>query len=389
MTSTALPITIVNQTTHPIVYCYIVGLSSNNNDQLMFISSDGCTPYLPPNVTSTVTPLQQDCSIQLGCPGKSISVTIPHMDSARMYFSFANKLKFFLNPGSNGPACVQPSPSNPSDPNYNCVWDFTEFTFNSSCLYFNITYVDFCAMPVAASLVTTTGQTDHVAGMPINGVRNICNELNAQTNIDGQPWSSLIQTDSSGDIIRIISPNLAAALNSSSFAGYYDCYVNQVWKQYASVHLSIDTQAQWGVVSGEISNNAFSISTASFAKPSTQDIFSCSTGPFACGSDPLTNCLIPRLAAAFNRSTLLSSCTTPDPAGPSSFYVAPITNHYAKAVHCQLLDGRGYAFPYDDVAATGGPDQSGSLYTGNPQALTVTVGGNGAYVNVNSPVINQ
>jgi hypothetical protein len=303
----------------------------------------------------------------------------------------ANKLQFFCNPGSNGPCCVQPSPTNESDPNFGYQWDFSEFTYNKDVLYFNISYVDFICLPMAAELTTTNGTVDQVSGMAINGLRNICSALQAQSMVDGQSWQNLIQKDSNGNVLRVLSPNQAVAVNPSLFVGYYYQYVNQVWSQYDCVNLSVDTQAGWGVVQGNVNsgNNTLTLGTCSFSKPSTQDIFSCSTGPFACGSDAETNCLIPRLAAAFNRSTLLTNTSTPDPTGPGSFYKCGITNHYARCVHEQLLDSRGYAFPYDDVAASGGPDQSGSVYDGSPKTLKLYVGGNGARVDPSAAVINQ
>jgi hypothetical protein len=69
--------------------------------------------------------------------------------------------------------------------------------------------------------------------------------------------------------------------------------------------------------------------------------------------------IVPRLAAAFNRSTLLIDADQPDGENPADYYANPVTNHYARIVHATSLDGRGYAFPYDDVAPTGGADQSG------------------------------
>lgn len=42
-------------------------------------------------------------------------------------------------------------------------------------------------------------------------------------------------------------------------------------------------------------------------------------------------------------------------------------------MHAASLDDCGYAFPYDDVAPTGGADQSGSVSTGSPAQLAVTV----------------
>lgn len=47
-------------------------------------------------------------------------------------------------------------------------------------------------------------------------------------------------------------------------------------------------------------------------------------------------------------------------------------------MHAANLDGRGYAFPYDDVTPTRGVDQSGAVQDGSPKLLTVVVGGGNA-----------
>jgi hypothetical protein len=84
--------------------------------------------------------------------------------------------------------------------------------------------------------------------------------------------------------------------------------------------------------------------------------------------------ILPRLAAAFNRTTLLIDSSQPDGENPANYYSNPQTNHYARIVHATTLDGRGYAFPYDDVAPSGGADQSGAVSSGSPALLTVTLG---------------
>jgi hypothetical protein len=83
--------------------------------------------------------------------------------------------------------------------------------------------------------------------------------------------------------------------------------------------------------------------------------------------------LTPRLSAAFNRSTLLSGSS--EPATSNNYYLTSPTNHYSRILHATNLDGRGYAFPYDDVAPTGGADQSGSVFSSTPSLLTITIGG--------------
>ena len=63
-----------------------------------------------------------------------------------------------------------------------------------------------------------------------------------------------------------------------------------------------------------------------FAKPTARDIFGCSTGPFATGSNQQTNAIIPRLAAAFNRSTLLVASEHPNKVAPGQYYQNAVTN---------------------------------------------------------------
>ena len=84
--------------------------------------------------------------------------------------------------------------------------------------------------------------------------------------------------------------------------------------------------------------------------------------------------IIPRLAAAFNRSTLLIDSDQPDGEDPADYYANATTNHYARIVHATEIGGLGYAFPYDDVTANGGVNQSGPVSSGSPALLSVTVG---------------
>ena len=65
------------------------------------------------------------------------------------------------------------------------------------------------------------------------------------------------------------------------------------------------------------------------------------------GRDEQRNARDPaRLAAVFNRSTLLIDSGQPDGENPADYCTSAITNHYARIVHATAIDGRGYAFPY-------------------------------------------
>ena len=61
---------------------------------------------------------------------------------------------------------------------------------------------------------------------------------------------------------------------------------------------------------------------------------------------------------------------------PSHYYAPPATNYYSRYVHDAEIDGKGYAFAYDDVS----PDQSeyntaGLVAVPDPCEMTVYVGG--------------
>ncbi|OAP56276.1 hypothetical protein AYL99_09455 [Fonsecaea erecta] len=373
--SSSLQIALQNQTSSSTVYAYVTGQALDRGNALFLLSADGRTPYYPTSPGAVGSPIPQNCAIALGAPGHSVTVTVPHIAGGRIWFSIGAPLKFLLNPG---PALVEPSVTNPSDPNANIDWGFAEFTFNQDQLYANISYVDFVGPPIALTLTTQSGATQHVSGMPANGLDIVCNGLRAQHAADGQGWDKLIVSHN-GKNLRALSPNQGMVTNPSLFANYFDGYINKVWQKFGGQSMSIDTQASFGTVSAKVNNQGtLNFGGSSFSKPSTRDVFTCSTGPFATGANAETNTIIPRLAAAFNRSTLLVSNAFPAP--QSTYYKDATTNHYSRIVHSANLDGKGYAFPYDDVQPNGGADQSGEVHAGDPKLFTVTVGGTNATV---------
>jgi len=340
----------------------------------VLLQADGKSLYYPTSPSSNGSPLAVDCGIQLGPPGSNTVVTIPQIAGGRIWFCVGGPLTFLLNPG---PGLVEPSVSNPSDPNYNKSWDFCEFTFNNAQMFINISYVDFVCLPISLTLASQTGTSQHVSGMPANGLATVCSNLIAQNNQDGAGWNQLV-IQSGGQNLRALSPVQGIVMNGNLFNGYFQNYVDQVWQKYSSQNLTINTQAQWGTVNGTVVNGLLTFpGVGTFGQPAANDIFSCSTGPFAASPTNTAEMgnLGARLAAAFNRSTLLLDSVQPDNEQVSTYYTTSPTNHYARIVHAVNLDGRGYAFPYDDVGPSGGADQSGSISDGSPGLLTVAVGG--------------
>jgi len=372
-TAATVSFSLQNNTGSDTVYAFVTGLSINDNNALVLLQSDGQTLYYPTSPAATGSPLAANCAIPLGPSGGSpVTITVPQLAGARLWFSIGTPITFLLNPG---PALVEPSVTNPSEPNINMTWDFAEFTYNSAQLFANISMVDFTCLPIGLTLTDTSGNTQSVAGLPNGGLDTVCAGLTAQQNADGNPWTDLI-VSSGGQNLRALSPQNGLVGNASFLSGYYDNYVSQVWQMYESTTLTVDTQASYGTVSGQVSNGVLTFpGVGSFAQPATADILSCSTGPFStAGAGGEVLAIIPRLAAAFNRSTLLIDSSQPDGENPADYYANATTNHYARIVHATLTGGLGYAFPYDDVTPNGGVNQSGAVSSGSPSQLTVTVG---------------
>ncbi|OWO98541.1 transcription factor Cys [Marssonina coronariae] len=350
-----------NRTQSSDVFAYITGLSLENNNHPCLIKADGKTPYYPSSPAQVLQPLSENCSIKLGDPGSITTVTIPELAGGRIWFALGKELKFLINPG---PAIVEPSISNPSDPNMDLEWDFCEFTFANGLLYANISYVDFVSLSISLTLTPTEGDDQKVLGLKPEGLQQLVDGLQSQNSIDGTDWDKLVHV-ANGKPLRVLSPNNAIVMAGGNlFQGYYDSYVNQVFDMYTTTPLAIDTQAHWGQVNGQVSSNAINFpGLGSFGKPSTADIFSCSSGPFADNAGALGP-LTARICAGFNRSTLLNDQVHPNAEKVNDYYKTPITNHYARLVHEANIDRRGYAFPYDDVPAGGGGiDQSGRVRT--------------------------
>ncbi|KEF52971.1 uncharacterized protein A1O9_10878 [Exophiala aquamarina CBS 119918] len=347
------------------MYAVVSGKAIDHNNSLFLLSSDGKTPIYP----TAEGPIHEDISIEMHA-GQPTTITIPHIAGGRIYFSRNKKLEFTLNPG---PSLVEPSVTNASDPNYLTEWGFVELTFNKDQLYANISYVDFVgSIPTGLSLETASGATQHVSGMGADGLESVCQGLMQQRQRDGKGWDQLI-VQPQGRPLRVLSLNQVVKIKPDIFADYYDKYIDQVWQHLSSSEVAIDTQMAAGVVKARVQGDKLSVGKSQFAKPTTLDILSCDSGAFATGSDAEVNAIIPRIAAAFNRSTLLDTQSFPE--DKALHYKNQVTNHYSRVVHEHNSDGKGYAFPYDDVQKTGGPDQSGEVHASDATLLTVTVGG--------------
>ncbi|CAL9340615.1 glycoside hydrolase family 64 protein [Streptomyces sp. enrichment culture] len=305
-----------------------------------------------------------DAAIPGPAPGQSATIRIPKF-SGRIYFSYGQKLVFRLTTGG----LVQPAVQNPADPNRNILFNWSEYTLNDSGLWLNSTQVDMFSAPYSVGVQRADGSTASTGRLRPGGYNGFFNALR------GQPggWAGLIQTRSDGTVLRALSP-LYGVETGALPASVMDDYVNRVWRKYATTTLTVTPFADqpgvkyYGRVSGDVMNftNGAGAVVTSFQKPDASSVFGCHRRLDA-PNDQVRGPISRTLCAGFNRSTLLVNPNQPD-SGAADFYRDAVTNHYARAVHAQMADGKAYAFAFDDVG-----HHESLVHDGNPRQAHLTL----------------
>ena len=358
------------------VYGYVTGTDSNN--KLVMLTNSG-TFYYP--TTSSATPedipASADVALKLGGHGSSTEFTTPdYISSARLWFSEGKALQFSV---TNTGGLVEPSSANDNDPNASTNWGFVELTYTEDGgLYANLSFVDMLGLPLGMEMQASGNVTQSALGPHGAAVAEVCDNLKAQAGRDGHPWHKLCKNDSKGNLIRVVSPQTYIGQDTSAFSSYYENYVEQVYKQFASEPLHVQTQEGSGLVNCSAASGSLSCEgdDQPFTKPSTEDIFGCNSGPFANTGNDIHLAILPRLCAAFNRATLhLPGGNVQPSLPPWHYYSPPANNWYSAFVHKAELDGKGYAFSYDDVTPDEKFDTAGVVAAPNPDLLTIYIGG--------------
>ncbi|KAJ3463737.1 hypothetical protein MRS44_008523 [Fusarium solani] len=371
-----LPLKLVNNFSGGNVRAYISGLDSDGT--VVFIGADGGLVYPRSGGSKIPVEITDNIAIPLPPQGETLDFTIPiSMSSGRIYFA-DDDLHFFMVDIGNGDGLVQPSTNNLQDPSAGVNWGFVELTYTNGVLYANISYVDFVGIVLGMMLSLTDGSTQTTAGLVADAASKICDDMVKQKDADGRAWTFLCIANALGDPIRVISPGNQYDLEPITFEDYWTSYVDEVWKKYSTQPLTINTQTEAGSVSCRVSGEELVCDgdNRGYARPNTKDIWGCNSGPFAIieGDNAIHTAVVPRLCAAFVRSTLLVDGGDVQPSlGADSYYKNDPTNHYSRIVHSYEVDGRGYAFPYDDVNPDGNENASG-VVSGTPNTLTIYVG---------------
>ncbi|MGW1714446.1 glycoside hydrolase family 64 protein [Streptomyces sp. NPDC002156] len=305
-----------------------------------------------------------DASIAGPANGQTMTLRMPKF-SGRVYFSYGQKLVFKLTTGG----LVQPAVQNPSDPNANILFNWTEYTLNDAGLWLNSTQVDMFSAPYAVGVKNTSGAVKNTGHLKAGGYAGVFNALRAQPG----GWAGLVKTRSDGTILRALSPG--HGIEAGALPGtVMDDYINRVWTKYATSTLTVTPFADqpatkyYGRVSGNVMNftNGSGAVVTTFQKPDADSVFGCHKLLDA-PNDQVRGPISRTLCAGYNRSTLLTNSSQPDTSS-AGFYQDSVTNHYARTIHAQMADGKAYAFAFDDVGA-----HESLVNDSNPQTAYITL----------------
>ncbi len=234
-------------------------------------------------------------------------VNLPKITSARMFLSVGSPC--YIKTFDNGFA--GPDINNSGDPNYNVIFDFTEFTLDQYGYHGNVTRVDMFGFPLQHRVVNMDGSFDQTVG----------------------------------------------DLESETRAGLFNEYQNEVPAEFKSLGT---VQAPYRIVApnhgsfaaGQPNGNYF----ASYSNISTQDIL--------LGTGGAAN---PATCAALNRHVYTNPQSTWT--DPTTYYKAAPANYYAQFWHNHAINHLAYGFPYDDVN-----NQAAYLTPTNPKGMIFRVG---------------
>lgn len=374
-----LPLSLVNNLGGQNLNCYISGLDSDG--KVVFLAGDGSLVYPSSGGSEVPVPITENIAIPMPGLGETFDITLPiAMSSGRVYFA-EGELEFFMVFIGTGDGLVQPSINNIADPSSGLNWGFVELTLTTEgVIWANVSFVDFVGLIMSMTLRNLDGSVQEVVGLPGNAVGTVCESLLAQGEADGRPWGAMCIATADGNPLRVLSPEDYETIEQGGFDDYWTAYVDEVWTYYSSNTLTINTQNEAGDVTCQVVGDLLECEgdNRGYPKPVAADIWGCNTGPFGIleGDNAIHYAVVPRLCAAFVRTTLLIEGGNYQPGPPAEqYYTHDPSTHYSRIIHEHEVDGKGYAFAYDDVNPDGSEDAAGLVSSGNPETLIFYIGG--------------
>ncbi|MFI5930922.1 beta-1,3-glucanase family protein [Actinoplanes sp. NPDC051494] len=356
-----LPLTVTNDSGRTeAVHLYVLGESGG---KLGYVDADGVfTPWTGGANPPAPAP---DVSIDGPANGASTTIEVPRGISGRMYMSFGDKLDFKL---SQDGGLVQPAPWAAGDANSDILFDWSEFTYNDSGIWLNSSQVDMFAVPHKVGVTGSDGTTAETGELKPGGRDAVVAGLVTDTD-----FAKLVQTRDDGTVLRVLAPGKGADAGGFD-PDYLAGYIDEAWDAYADTDLTVKPFADQpdkvftGRTAGDTMTftDATGAQVATITKPATADVWGCD-GNLAAPNDLVVGPIARSLCAALQRTTLGSQSVEPS-TDASTFYRTSPTNEYAKLIHANMVDGKAYAFAFDDVA-----NQESLVHSGDPTAMSITL----------------
>ena len=285
----------------------------------------------------------------------------PEFQGGRIFLSMKEPLYLAISSDNSGWA--GPNPTNPSDPNYNTVYDWYEMTFKNGAVPFggNTTQVDQFGFPFSFTVTQNSTGFSATAGMTLS--RDQVFQQFATT-VPAE-FQGLVMHDASGNPLRIVAPR---TIQPGALSTWLDPSINDFWTTYHTnqfnyqgagytVHGSVDASDHFVY---SVTSTAGSTTTYTMTKPTTAQTFA-ANGPFV--GTGQQGAFLAELDAAFNRGV----ATTPGQwANVAAYYpTGGRWNNWAQFFHANSINHLAYGFPYDDVNS-----QSSVVILGNSRPPT-------------------
>jgi Beta-1,3-glucanase len=360
--TTPLALTVTNDTGRgDAVYLYVLGTNLETG-RLGYANAAGqFTEWTGGAAVPVPAP---DVAIPGPADGGSTTIQIPRNLSGRLYMSFGRKLSFGLTTGG----LVQPAPWAAGDPDHDILFDWSEFTLDGSGLWLNSSQVDMFAVPHIVSVKGASGATSQTGELEAAGRQKVIDT------VAGSPdFAKSVVRRADGTVLRVLAPGKAADAGLMS-GTYLDPYIDSAWHAYTTRTLTVvpftdqPNTRFLGHTAGDTLTftDSSGRTVASFGKPSTADVWGCA-GALAAPNDQVVGPIARTLCAALQRGTLGTLDTQPS-GTEADFYRNSRPDVYAKAIHQDMVDGKAYAFAFDDVL-----NQESLVHDADPVSAGITM----------------
>jgi hypothetical protein len=224
------------------------------------------------------------------------------------------------------------------------------------------------AIPHVVSVQGGNGAISKTGEVKSGGRQKVIDAIKAQPD-----FAKSIYTRADGTVLRVLAPGKAADAGLMS-PTYLDPYITSAWNAYASRTLTVvpfgdqPNTRFLGRTAGNVLNftDGTGKTVASFTKPSTANVWGCD-GALGAPNDLVVGPIARTLCAALQRGTLGTLDTQPSGTA-ADFYRNSPTNQYAKIIHENMIDGKAYAFAFDDVQ-----NQESLVHDGDPRTAGITL----------------